>query len=250
MHRVTLLMVFVLTMACKPSLKQLNHSDPKVNPIESKDSCGFPYQVRSAELVKTGLQNYFKLTHKSSYPYPTSNYYDENPVKEQDSFALASQNYLRSKLGEWLYCNNLYITPNSFGITRDSLQDQRSIVFFFLMPGIVSEEPNQWTGKKLEVAYFQFVLDLKDKSGAKMILPKNVPDCGNSPDCMYKVTRDSAIGIAKSNNYISDTTNYSLVTDGINWTMVVYKNGKRPQEKMIINMQTGKFRWEKIIWED
>lgn len=172
-----------------------------------------------------------------------ANFYNPNPRFSQDSFAKACQKYLFERLGEQLYCNNLYLTMNSFGVDKGYKMDKRHLTFFFLMPTIISKKAEMWTGKHLEHTQFSFTVNY-GPGYPEFIFPDNIPNCHGSPNCDYIINRDSAITIAKRNILISDSTKFTLTADGTYWRMSVDDATLNASRKIKIHMQTGEFNQE------
>jgi len=175
-----------------------------------------------------------------------ASFYDPNPKYLQDDFVKECQMYLIKKLGAELYCKNLYLTLNSYGIDKGSEMDRRNLTFYFMMPGIASKKPNLWTGQSLEVAEFKFSVICTGRDKAKIIFPENLPNCKTRLDCNYIINRDSALQIAVANHFISDSSQYLLRSDGRYWMLFVDEQKLNLTRTLKINMQTGLFKEDSI----
>jgi hypothetical protein len=250
MLKIAIVSLLSLTVACRPPLKTSKLSK-LTDTIQILKNCSIPYMVTSDSLFSFVQITTSQRGMKLGFPlkiYSDSllkaNFYNSNPKYLQDSFVKACQRYLFERLGEQLYCNNLYMTMNSFGIDKGYKMDRRNLTFYFLMPTIISKKAEPWTGMQLEHTQFLFSLNISNPDFPVFIFPENVPDCNGSSDCGYRINRDSAILIAKRNNLLSDTTKFALTADGIYWRMSIDDYVLDTSRKIKINIQTGEIKQE------
>jgi hypothetical protein len=254
MFKIILYTCIFLAAACKPQLKTATHSGTEIKTLSSETwHCSMPYQVASDSLYKFVIAKNYSLAKELGFKSPNysdsllkAKFYDPNPMSLQDNFVKECQTYLIKKLGKELFCNNLYLTLNSYGIDKGNNLDRRYLTFYFMMPGIVSKKTNIWTGFNLEIAEFKFSLLCSGRDKANIILPENIPDCGNRLDCGYLITRDSAVQIAIANHFISDSSQYILRSDGMYWMLFVEEQKLNYTRSLKIHMQTGLFKEDHI----
>jgi hypothetical protein len=260
MYKVIVLSCIFSVAACRPQLKITNKPDTtKQNTSNSVSGCNIPYDVDSDSLfnfaLHTNTQRARVLGFKpKSYSDSTigATFYRKTPQSTQDSCLRICQQYLFAHLGAYLYCNNLYLTINSFEIDQNNC-NIRYLTFNFLVPHVVTFKTNIWTGKNLANTEFKFTIDYRDKKAPKITIPENVPDCKDLLDCGFTINRDSAITLLKKNHYLQDglkeNVDYSLTTNGREWE---FKHADKKTGILFIkiNMQNGLISKQMAYFED
>lgn len=204
-------------------------------------SCNYPIGVSADSLVNFVKYDFERRTGKAPQIEAEDwkmYFYDNTRSINFDKAYAEAQNFLIQRLGRSVYCNYVDLTLNSFEINATN-SDEFYLTFMLQLPGLENPKQQGYMHYQYEVIPLKFSFTLKPDNTLTATYPTNVPDCGGLPDCGFKITKDKALTLARTNNIITNSVDYLIDTDGKDWLLKTSSDGWNKINLYRINLQTG-----------
>ncbi len=208
---------------------------------QNESSCRYPLQVSADSLVnfvrkdfelRTGKPSQIELEDWKMYFYDNT-----RGINFTTAYAQAQQ-FLLSKLGREVFCKYTDLMLSSFEINPTN-SNEFYLTYFLQLPNLENPHRIGYMQFNYEVIPLKFTFYLEPDNTLKITYPTNVPECNGQPDCGFKITKEKALSLARSNNFITNNVDYFIETDGKDWIIRTSPNGGNTVNIHRIDLQTG-----------
>src|SRR5688572_14520358 len=204
-------------------------------------SCKYSVHVSADSLVNFVRHDFEKRTGKApqidSADWKLYFYDNTRGINFTAAYSQA-QDFLIKKLGSSVFCNYADLTLNSFEINATN-SNEFYLTYFLQLPNLENPKQQGYMQYQYEVIPLKFTYNLQHDNSLKTTFPTNVPECNGLPDCGFKITKDKALALARTNNIITNYVDYFIETDGKDWIIRTSSNGGNTVNVHRINLQTG-----------
>ncbi len=213
--------------------KNLNNAIIEIDTLEYEDPFNYITKLLSFEYIInkpkcTDTCNCVKSVYKAT------NLASNSEIKNSyDSIVILCNQYFIACIGNCSFCK--YVSEPIKVTPMYSSGNDFVIQYSFVLP---QQFPTYIQGKSTnESISIDFTFNVKKDGNLEIHIPINIPDCSESPQCGFIITKLQAEKLAKENNFIASTDKYLIESNGIEW--VLRKLTTTGEERLRINMKTG-----------
>ena len=208
--------------------------------------CRYPFAASATTLVKFVIREGYQYSSvakvEAQFRSKEFRKYFYNPTKalNYDSIFHRCFAHLRDSLGESVFCQNVYLYPNSFNISPDGKEYTLSVGFTY--PNLKREAPIR-QGMSMsynETTNINYKYRKTPDGKTVITYPQNVLNCRNRADCGITVTRAKARAMLEQRGLVRPADKVHLAVAGRFWEVTLSENDWLFRH-LTIDLQTGTF---------